>query len=82
MEPSATLAVVNKAKALREIGKPVISFGAGEPDFDSPAAAASYAERAIKEGKTHYTQSNGIPELREAVASYYTGRFGLDYQAD
>jgi len=82
MEPSATLAVANKAKALRYEGKPVISFGAGEPDFDSPAAAASYAERAIKEGKTHYTQSNGIPELREAVASYYSERFGLDYPAD
>lgn len=82
MEPSATLAVVNKAKALKYEGKPVISFGAGEPDFDSPAAAASCAERAIKEGKTHYTQSNGILELREAVASYYSDRFGLDYPAD
>ncbi|MBP7078153.1 MAG: pyridoxal phosphate-dependent aminotransferase [Synergistaceae bacterium] len=82
MEPSATLAVVNKAKALKYEGKPVISFGAGEPDFDSPAAAASCAESAIKEGKTHYTQSNGILELREAVASYYSDRFGLDYPAD
>lgn len=36
MEPSATLAVVNKAKALKSQGRPVISFGAGEPDFDSP----------------------------------------------
>jgi len=82
MEPLATLAVVNKAKALKYEGKPVISFGAGEPDFDSPAAAASCAESAIKEGKTHYTQSNGILELREAVASYYSDRFGLDYPAD
>ena len=82
MEPSATLAVVNKAKALKNAGKPVISFGAGEPDFDSPPAAASYAERAIQEGQTHYTQSSGIPELREAVASYYSDRFGLDYSND
>jgi aspartate aminotransferase len=73
---------VNKAKALKYEGKPVMSFGAGEPDFDSPAAAASCAESAIKEGKTHYTQSNGILELREAVASYYSDRFGLDYPAD
>ncbi|MDY0179276.1 MAG: pyridoxal phosphate-dependent aminotransferase, partial [Synergistaceae bacterium] len=57
MEPSATLAVVNKAKALKSQGRPVISFGAGEPDFDSPRGAVTYAERAISEGQTHYTQS-------------------------
>jgi len=79
MEPSATLAVVAKAKALKGQGKPVISFGAGEPDFDSPPGALRYAEKAIREGQTHYTQSNGLPELREAVASYYSSRFGLDY---
>jgi aspartate aminotransferase len=82
MEPSATLAVVNKAKALKGQGRPVISFGAGEPDFDSPRGAVTYAERAISEGQTHYTQSNGIPELREAVASYYSERFDLDYPKD
>ncbi|MDD3427262.1 MAG: pyridoxal phosphate-dependent aminotransferase, partial [Aminobacterium sp.] len=43
MEPSATLAVVAKAKALKREGKPVISFGAGEPDFPSPSSALRYA---------------------------------------
>jgi aspartate aminotransferase len=80
MEPSATLAVVAKAKILKAQGKQVISFGAGEPDFDSPPGAIRYAETAIREGKTHYTPSNGIPELREAVKTYYFDRFGLDFK--
>lgn len=82
MEPSATLAVVAKAKTLKAQGKPVISFGAGEPDFDSPPGAIKYAEKAIREGQTHYTQSNGIPELREAVRSYYADRFHLDFRVE
>ncbi len=80
MEPSATLAVVAKAKELKSQGKPVISFGAGEPDFDSPAGATKYAQKAIMDGQTHYTQSSGLPELRRAVATYYSERFGLDYK--
>jgi aspartate aminotransferase len=79
MEPSATLEVVAKAKSLKKQGKPVISFGAGEPDFDSPLAAREYAIEAIKSGQTHYTQSSGLPELKEAVTAYYKKRFGLDY---
>jgi len=79
MEPSATLEVVAKAKSLKNQGKPVISFGAGEPDFNSPPAAMEYAIRAIRNGQTHYTQSSGLPELKEAVSAYYRKRFGLDY---
>ncbi|HRV70778.1 MAG TPA: pyridoxal phosphate-dependent aminotransferase [Thermovirgaceae bacterium] len=79
MEPSATLEVVAKAKNLKNQGKPVISFGAGEPDFDSPPAAREYAIKAINDGQTHYTQSSGLPELKEAVTDYYRKRFGLDY---
>ena len=55
MEPSATLAVVGKAKKLKAEGKPVISFGAGEPDFDSPPSALAYAKEAMDKGETHYT---------------------------
>ena len=79
MEPSATLAVTAKAKSLKREGKPVISFGAGEPDFDSPPSAIRYAEKAMKTGQTHYTPGTGIPELREAVCGYYKSRFGLEY---
>jgi len=80
--PSATLAVVGKAKALAREGKPVISFGAGEPDFDSPESALRYARKAMQEGKTHYTPGTGIPELKEEVCKYYFERFDLQYGAD
>ena len=80
MEPSATLAVTAKAKSLKRDGKPVISFGAGEPDFDSPPSALRYAEEAMKKGQTHYTPGTGIPELREAVCAYYKDHFGLEYK--
>ncbi|MCL1941855.1 MAG: pyridoxal phosphate-dependent aminotransferase [Synergistaceae bacterium] len=80
MEASATLAMTAKAKALKREGKPVISFSAGEPDFDSPVCAQEAAFEAIKTGQTHYTPSAGIPELREAVAGYYSEHFGLKYE--
>ena len=71
MEPSATLAVTGKAKALAAQGKNVISFGAGEPDFASPPSALEAAREAMVQGKTHYTASSGIPELKKAIAAYY-----------
>jgi aspartate aminotransferase len=82
MEPSATLAVVGKAKQLKKDGKPVISFGAGEPDFDSPPSAIRYAKEAIDAGHTHYTQATGIPELKQAVTAYYERRFNLSFSTD
>ena len=77
--PSATLVITAKSKELKAQGKPVISFGAGEPDFSSPKSAAEAAFEAIKAGHTHYTLSNGIPELREAVCKYYESQLGLKY---
>lgn len=79
IKPSATFAVDAKAKELACQGKDVISFGAGEPDFDSPPAALDYARQAMEKGKTHYTPTSGIPELREEICTYYKKRFGLDY---
>ncbi|MDD3688434.1 MAG: pyridoxal phosphate-dependent aminotransferase [Synergistaceae bacterium] len=79
MEPSATLAVTAKAKSLKREGKPVISFGAGEPDFDSPPSAIRYAEEAMRKGQTHYTPGTGIPELRESICTFYKDHFGLEY---
>lgn len=79
MEASATLVMTAKAKALKREGKPVISFSAGEPDFDSPVCAQEAAFEAIKTGQTHYTPSAGIPELRETIAGYYSEHFGVKY---
>lgn len=80
IKPSATLAVDAKAKELRAQGKNVISFGAGEPDFISPAATFEYAKAAMEKGQTHYTASSGIQELRQQICQYYKQRFGVEYK--
>jgi aspartate/methionine/tyrosine aminotransferase len=68
--PSATLAVDAKAKALRAQGRPVIGFGAGEPDFATPAHIVEAAVEACRDPRNHkYTPAAGLPELREAVAA-------------
>jgi aspartate aminotransferase len=67
---SATLAVDAKAKALRAAGRPVIGFGAGEPDFPTPDYVVEAAAAACRDPRNHrYTPAAGLPELREAVAA-------------
>jgi aspartate aminotransferase len=67
---SATLAVDAKAKALKAAGEPVIGFGAGEPDFPTPAAIVEAAVEACREPRNHkYTPAGGLPELKEAIAA-------------
>jgi aspartate aminotransferase len=67
---SATLAVDAKAKALKAAGRPVIGFGAGEPDFPTPAYIVAAAEQACREPANHrYTPAGGLPALKEAVAA-------------
>jgi aspartate/methionine/tyrosine aminotransferase len=66
---SATLAVDAKAKALKAAGRPVIGFGAGEPDFPTPDYIVAAAQRACAEPRFHkYTPAAGLPELRQAIA--------------
>ena len=70
LEPSATLAVDARAKALRAAGQPVISFGAGEPDFPTPRAIVEAAVAACSDPSTHkYSPSAGLASLRAAVAA-------------
>jgi aspartate aminotransferase len=67
---SATLAVDAKARALKAAGRPVIGFGAGEPDFPTPGYIVAAAQRACAEPRFHhYSPTPGLPELREAVAA-------------
>jgi len=67
---SATLAVDAKAKALKSAGRPVVGFGAGEPDFPTPGYVVEAAVAACREPRFHrYTPAGGLPELREAVAA-------------
>jgi aspartate aminotransferase len=79
LAPSSTLAVQAKAKELRAQGVDVISFGAGEPDFDTPARIKDAAVRAMRGGHTKYTEVGGIPELREAVCAKLARDNGLAY---
>ncbi len=80
LAPSSTLAVQAKAKDLRRRGVDVISFGAGEPDFDTPSRIKDAAVRAMQKGQTKYTEVGGIPELRAAVCAKFKRDNGLDYE--
>lgn len=80
---SATLAVDAKAKALKAQGQNVIGFGAGEPDFPTPAHVVEAAVRACSEVKYHkYTPAAGLPELREAIAAKTLRDSGFSCTAD
>jgi len=68
LKESATIAVSQRAKALRASGREIIDLGAGEPDFDTPAFIRAAAQRAIDAGATKYTAVDGILPLRQAVA--------------
>ncbi len=77
--PSATLAVTAKAKALKAAGESVIGFGAGEPDFPTPAHIVDAAIEACKDPANHkYTPAGGLPELKAAVAEKTARDSGLD----
>jgi len=79
LAPSSTLAVQAKARELRAKGIDVISFGAGEPDFDTPQRIKDAAVEAMRRGQTKYTEVGGIPELRAAVCAKLKRDNGLDY---
>lgn len=69
--PSPTLAVDAKVKALQAAGHDILSFGTGEPDFDTPDFIKEAAAKALAEGKTKYAPTPGLPALREAMAVKY-----------
>jgi aspartate aminotransferase len=77
--PSATLAVDAKAKAMKAAGEPVIGFGAGEPDFPTPAHIVEAAVEACRDPKNHkYSPAGGLPELKAAIAEKTTRDSGLE----
>ena len=81
IKPSATIAVTDKARALKAAGRNVIGLGAGEPDFDTPDNIKQAAIKAIETGKAaKYTAVDGIPELKAAIASKFKRENGLDYK--
>lgn len=79
VSPSATLKLTAKAKEMKSRGLPVINFGAGEPDFDTPQAVKDEAVKQLAAGYTKYTPTSGIPELREAVCRKFAEDQNLKY---
>jgi aspartate aminotransferase len=79
VKPSATIAVTSRAAALKRAGEDVIGLGAGEPDFDTPDAIKEAAIQAIRDGKTKYTPSDGMPELKAAISAKFARENGLTY---
>lgn len=79
LAPSMTLAITAQAKALKKQGIDVLSFGAGEPDFNTPDHITQAAAEALMGGKTRYTESAGLLELREAIAAKLLIDNGLQY---
>ena len=82
IKPSATLQITAMAKALKAQGKDVISFGAGEPDFDTPKFIKDAAKEALDKGLTKYTDASGTVELRQAICDRYKSEYGLAYSPD
>lgn len=77
---SITLATDTKAKKMKAQGLDVVGFGAGEPDFDTPAYIVEAAKEAMEKGLTRYTPASGIPELKEAICEKLRKDNGLEYK--
>ena len=82
VKPSSTLAISAKAKELKAAGVDVVSFGAGEPDFNTPENICNVAIDAIKSGFTKYTAASGTPELKAAISAKFKSFNKLDYGTD
>jgi len=80
ISPSATIAVSTKARELKAQGRDIISLSAGEPDFDTPQNIKDAAKRALDEGKTKYTDVDGIPDLKAAIVAKFKRENELTYK--
>jgi aspartate aminotransferase len=82
IQPSPTLAIDAKAKALKAQGVDIVGFGAGEPDFDTPINIKEAAKKAIDAGFTKYTPVGGTDELKDAIIAKMKNDHGLEYTRD
>ena len=80
IQPSATMAMTEKALRLTVAGRPIISLSQGQPDFDTPANVRAAAIEAMEQGKTRYTTVDGISELKEAICSKFKSENNLSYK--
>ena len=75
--PFHVVELFTRARQLEAAGRDIIHMEVGEPDFPTPAPIASAAVDAVNRGKTKYTEALGLPELREAISSFYRQRYGV-----
>jgi aspartate/methionine/tyrosine aminotransferase len=80
--PFLVMDVLEKALKMARSGQDIIHLEVGEPDFDTPKNIVEAGIRALSSGKTHYTPSTGIPELRRAIAGHHKSAFGVDVDPD
>ncbi|MDE7448506.1 MAG: aminotransferase class I/II-fold pyridoxal phosphate-dependent enzyme, partial [Helicobacter sp.] len=80
LEESVTIAVSSLARELKAKGRDILSFSAGEPDFDTPQSVKNVAIDAINAGFTKYTAVGGIPELKDAIIAKLKRENGLSYE--
>jgi aspartate/methionine/tyrosine aminotransferase len=80
IQPSVTLELSARAKAMAAAGEPVVNLSAGEPDLPTPAPIVEAAHRALDEGHFGYTPAGGVPALREMIARDRTKRCGVDFE--
>ena len=77
IKPFLVMDILERAQQLEAEGREVIHLEVGEPDFDTPEVVTRAAESALRAGHTHYTTALGLPELREAIADFYRGKYGV-----
>ncbi|PPR37541.1 MAG: Aspartate aminotransferase [Alphaproteobacteria bacterium MarineAlpha6_Bin4] len=82
IQPSPTISITAKAKKLKQEGKKIIDFSAGEPDFDTPENVKNAAIKAIEEGKTKYTPVNGTKELIDAIIKKFKRENNLNFDSE
>ncbi len=82
IQPSATVAVGNKASMLKQKGIDIIDLSVGEPDFKTPENIVNVAKKSLDLGDHGYTSSKGILELRDSISKYFSSKCGLEYGSD
>lgn len=82
IKPFIVMDVLEKAKEMERAGESIIHLEIGEPDFDTPQVIKDAAAKALAEGYTHYTHSQGLPELREEIVRYYSQTYGVEITPD
>ncbi|MEW6200674.1 MAG: pyridoxal phosphate-dependent aminotransferase [bacterium] len=82
VKPFLVMEIMEKAEAMERRGEGIVHLEVGEPDFSTPEPVVEAAIKAIKDGRTHYTHSLGILELREAIAEHYCDKYGVNISPD